>query len=288
MTSRSISMPEPENAQTRRSARKETVYAVGQIPALDMEFYQNVGSGAEKVSELTIPARDGGAFEVPAGHLFRIVSVEGSQVGDFNLWNSDNLSEHFYSGKTRAIHATHISTGDRLWSSMPYLRPMATITYDSLGWYGWDSDGCGIHDVIGTRCDPYTRRMITGEDYDHCCHSNLVRALSAFRKISAKEAEGYVHDVMNVFMCTGFDVESHEYIKKASPVRPGDFIEFFAEINLLGALSACPGGDCGPRVPGQTPKCYPLKVEILRPAKGALNGWKSPEPSPYKGKHGMS
>lgn len=214
MTSRSISMPEPENAQTRRSARKETVYAVGQIPALDMEFYQNVGSGAEKVSELTIPARDGGAFEVPAGHLFRIVSVEGSQVGDFNLWNSDNLSEHFYSGKTRAIHATHISTGDRLWSSMPYLRPMATITYDSLGWYGWDSDGCGIHDVIGTRCDPYTRRMITGEDYDHCCHSNLVRALSAFRKISAKEAEGYVHDVMNVFMCTGFDVESHEYIKR--------------------------------------------------------------------------
>ena len=31
---------------------------------------------------------------------------------------------------------------------------------------------------------------------------------------------------------------------KASPVRPGDFIEFFAEIDLLGALSACPGGDC--------------------------------------------
>ena len=32
---------------------------------------------------------------------------------------------------------------------------------------------------------------------------------------------------------------------KASPVRPGDFIEFFAEIDLLVALSACPGGDCG-------------------------------------------
>jgi uncharacterized protein YcgI (DUF1989 family) len=31
---------------------------------------------------------------------------------------------------------------------------------------------------------------------------------------------------------------------KASPVRPGDYIEFFAEVNLLGALSACPGGAC--------------------------------------------
>jgi uncharacterized protein YcgI (DUF1989 family) len=31
---------------------------------------------------------------------------------------------------------------------------------------------------------------------------------------------------------------------KASPVRPGDFIEFLAEIDLLGTLSTCPGGDC--------------------------------------------
>ena len=27
-------------------------------------------------------------------------------------------------------------------------------------------------------------------------------------------------------------------------IRPGDYLEFFAEIDLLGALSACPGGDC--------------------------------------------
>lgn len=288
MTTRSTFMHEPKNARSLRSLRKETVYSVAQIPSADMDFYGRVRSGAEKVSELIIPPREAGAFVVPAGHLFRIVSVDGSQVGDLNLWNDEDLSERFYSGKTRAIHATHISTGDRLWSSMPFLRPMATITYDSLGWYRWDSDGCGIHDVIGTRCDPYTRRMITGEDYDHCCHSNLVRALSSFREMSAKEAEGHVHDVMNVFMCTGFDLKTHEYINKASPVRPGDYIEFFAEINLLGALSACPGGDCGPTVPGQMPKCYPLKVEIYRPANGALGGWAPPERSPYKGAHGMT
>ena len=53
-----------------------------------------------------------------------------------------------------------------------------------------------------------------------------------------------MHDVLNVFMCTGFTRDTHQYFMKASPVRPGDFIEFFAEIDLLGALSACPGGDC--------------------------------------------
>ena len=76
-----------------------------------------------RVDELTVPPRDGRAFEVPAGHLFRIAITDGSQVGDLNLWNAGNLEERFYSGKTRALHATHVSTGDRLWSCMPWLRP---------------------------------------------------------------------------------------------------------------------------------------------------------------------
>jgi hypothetical protein len=112
-----------------------------------------------KVAELTVPPRQAKAFEVPAGHFFRIVSVEGPQVGDLNLWNAHDLKERFYSGKTRALHATHLSTGDRLWSSFPRLRPMATITHDTLDWYGWDEDGPAVHDVIGTRCDPYTNLL---------------------------------------------------------------------------------------------------------------------------------
>ncbi len=156
-----------------------------------------------------------------------------------------DLSERFFSGKTRALHATHVTTGDRLWSTLPFLRPLATITHDTLGWYGFDADGGGVHDVIGTRCDPYTNRLLSGGDYHHCCHSNLTRALAAARGMDVREAELQVHDVLNVFMCTGFTRDTHQYFMKASPVRPGDFIEFFAEIDLLGALSACPGGDCG-------------------------------------------
>lgn len=98
-------------------------------------------------------------------------------MGDLNLWNAKDLSERFFSGKTRQLHATHLSTGDRLWSNMPNLRPMATITRDTLDWYGWDADGAGVHDVIGTRCDPYTNFMLKEARYNHCCHSNLTRAL---------------------------------------------------------------------------------------------------------------
>lgn len=88
----------------------------------------------QREAELTVPPRDAKTFDVPAGHFFRIVSVEGPQVGDLNLWNVADLSECFYSGKTRALHASHVTTGDRLWSKMPHLRPMATITHDTLEW----------------------------------------------------------------------------------------------------------------------------------------------------------
>jgi uncharacterized protein YcgI (DUF1989 family) len=86
----------------------------------------------------------------------------------------------------------------------------------------------------------YTNLLLNGMEYHHCCHSNLTRALAIKRDLPLEEAEAHVHDVMNVFMCTGYTRDTHQYFMKASPVRPGDFIEFFAEIDLLVALSACP------------------------------------------------
>jgi uncharacterized protein YcgI (DUF1989 family) len=29
-----------------------------------------------------------------------------------------------------------------------------------VDWYGWDEDGAGVHDVIGTRCDPNTNLLL--------------------------------------------------------------------------------------------------------------------------------
>ena len=277
----------PADAAERRAAKPLVCYEVDQLPDSNLALYQQARTTIKKVAEITVPPRDGACFEVPAGSFFRIVSIEGPQVGDLNLWNTHDLSERFFSGKTRQLHATHVSTGDRLWSTLPGLRPMATITWDTLDWYGWDEDGGGVHDVIGTRCDPYTNYMLKGVDYHHCCHSNLTRALVVARILPPGEAELYVHDVMNVFMCTGFTRDRHQYFMKASPVRPGDFIEFFAEIDLLGALSTCPGGDCGSSHSDDATPCYPLKVEIFEPAAESLQGWTSPERSAYSGSHGL-
>lgn len=115
----------------------------------------------------------------------------------------------------------------------------------------------------------------------------MTRALSRHTGLPLTEAERHVHDVLNVFMCTGFTRDTHQYFMKASPVRPGDFIEFFAEIDLLAALSVCPGGDCSGTHSSDVATCHPLQVEIFKPADGAFAGWRAAEKSRYSGSHGV-
>lgn len=278
----------PADADARRAIKPVICYPVDTLPPPEMGTYTAARESMQLIDMVIVPPREAATFHVPAGHFFRIVSLDGPQVGDLNLWAADDLSERFYSGKTRALHGTHLSTGDRMWSGFPHMRPMATITHDTLDWYGFDADGGSVHDVIGTRCDPYTSRLLGGQDYHHCCHSNLTRALAAESGLPLHEAEEYVHDVLNVFMCTGFTHDTHQYFMKASPVRPGDFLECFAEIGLLGGLSTCPGGDCGSQHSSDTAACYPLKIEIYRCDPKMLTGWKSPAPSAYSRSHGAN
>ena len=280
--------PPPADADARRAVRPVICYPTDTLPRPDLAACRAARATAERVETIVIPPREAGHWTVPAGHFFRILCSEGPQVGDLNLFNRHDLSERFFSGKTRALHGTHLGTGDRLYSCLPYLRPMATIIHDTLDWYGFDAFGGAVHDVIGTRCDPYTHALLSdGGVYHHCCHSNLTRALARATGLPLHQAEGHVHDVLNVFMCTGFTRDTGQYFMKASPVRPGDYLEFLAEIDLLGVLSACPGGDCSAEHSSDAAACHPLVVEIWRPAHPPA-GWQPPAPSAYDRSHGVT
>ena len=192
-------------------------------------------------------------------------------MADFNAWHLHNPRERFWASRTKQLHRAHVTTHDRLWSTLPYLRPMATITNDTVQ-YGIDADGGRCHDLLGTRCDPYVTKLLTGQEFDFCCHSNLVRAIAPWRL-----TELDVHDVLNVFQVTGLTAEGR-YFTKPSPARAGDFIEFFAEIDVLAALSVCPHGDMSVPVWGAgagdgVDICRPLAIEIWQPAPELLIGW---------------
>lgn len=263
----------------------------------DRSVYQRIADAERTMTQqFTIPVRSGQAWVAPAGSVVRIYSVEGPQVGDLNIWNLHNPRERFWAARTRQLQSSSMTTYDRFWSVLPFLRPMATVIADSLAEH---PDAPVIHDLLGTRCDPYVNRMLAGYDFDYHCHSNLTRAIQPYGL-----TEYDVHDVLNVFQLAGLN-EHGQYFMDACPARPaqndhpGDFFEFFAEIDLLCALSTCPGGDLSVSMWGpdaasteeQLAHCHPLGVEVFTVADEALENWTAPTLAQYRGaqgRHGLS
>lgn len=257
----------------------------------DRKLYSRIGSTPSRklIESFIIPIRYGRAWEVPAGHICRIITPEGPQVGDLNIWNLHNPRERFWASRTRQLHAAHVTKFDRLWSCLPYLRPLVTITGDSLAQYDDPSGRGRVHDLLGTRCDPYVNKMLSGESFDYHCHSNLTRAIMPYGL-----TEFDVHDVLNVFQVTGLN-QDDQYFMGTCPAEKGDVFEFFAEVDVLCALSTCPGGDLSKwgwaKNKGGDPMletCRPLGVEVYKITDPhVLDKWNPPEPADYAAMHGL-
>jgi uncharacterized protein len=275
-------------------------------PPIDKDLYKrihDVGSSDLTLTQsFTIPPRSGLAWHLPAAHICRISTPEGPQVGDLNIWARNNPRERFWAKRTAQLQRYHARLYDRLWSCLPYMRPMVTITADTLSGWNEDENGVpkedengvrwGVHDLMGTRCDPYINRLFTGADYNYQCHSNLTRAVRPWGL-----EEGDIHDVINVFQVTGLDREGR-YCMGTCPATKDTYMDLFAEQELLCALSTCPGGDLsvwgwGEGERGMTMKdvCRPLKVEVFKinddVREKVLAGWKEAVAPPYNGLHGI-
>lgn len=233
---------------------------------------------------ITIAPRTAEAWSVPARSVCRISTPEGPQVGDLNVWNAHSPREHMWTARSRQLHSSHLRKFDRLWSRLPYMRPMATVVANTLE--EGPLDGCGgrVHDLLGTRCDPYINKILTGKSYDHHCHSNLTRAILPFGM-----TEMDVHDNVNLFQHTGLNSDDKYYIRPC-PAVANDAIEFFAEIDLIFAISACPAGDESDFGWGaMAATCRPLQVEVfeLVDEDELLKDWTAPAVADYDGLHGL-
>ena len=96
----------------------EPAYQASAGGALDVDraFYTRIAerTATEVVEQFEIPIRSGRAWVVPQGRVCRIVTVEGPQVADLNVWNAENPRERFWASRTRQLQATHVTTFDRL------------------------------------------------------------------------------------------------------------------------------------------------------------------------------
>ncbi|EIO9964821.1 urea carboxylase-associated family protein, partial [Listeria monocytogenes] len=91
----------------------------GSALQVDQAFYDRLREDKDArtlIEQFEIPIRTGRAWKVPAGHLFRVTTPHGPQVGDFNVWNAEDPRERMWAARTRQLQGAHVSTYDRLWS----------------------------------------------------------------------------------------------------------------------------------------------------------------------------
>ncbi|HEX9951035.1 MAG TPA: urea carboxylase-associated family protein [Rubricoccaceae bacterium] len=172
-----------------------------------------------------IAPSSGTAFRLRAGDRLRVTDPEGEQVSDLMAFADGDPDEWLSSGRTFDYEETiRITTGNALWSNRS--RRMLTVVADT----------CGVHDFLLTACSPEMYTLLYGlpEDHEHpSCLTNLALHLGPFGM-----GRDRVPTTFNLFM--NVPVQPDGRISVETPTsRPGDFIEFRAEMDLVVGLTAC-------------------------------------------------
>ena len=208
-------------------------------PFIDKDFYEDLRASREAfrlIREIDIQKRSGEGFVVKRGQSVRIVCNEGCQIADVDIFNADDPREHLWANQTLNREGAHLTTFSRLWSNMPWFRPLMTIIEDTVQNVTTNS-GARHHIILGAHCNRFYWLVATGEEDHPNCYDNLVGAIAPFGL-----GPENVHDNLNLFQKTRIDPETSRYVTEASDVKAGDFVEFYAEMNVLMAVSACPLG----------------------------------------------
>lgn len=230
----------------------------------DEAFYGRLLGAREQFRSVhrdTVPAGRGHAFRVERGQAFRIITLESAQIVDTSLWNADDPSEHYASGAQCAIEGLQLTRLTRVWGTPPLSRPLATITADTLR-VNPKQIPVREHAAHGAQCNPHLWAQYAGT-HPRTCYDNFRGALAAVGL-----SQRSIIDNMNLFQNSALDPATGDYLLGRGYAEPGDYIEFYAEVPLLVAVSICPGGGGGtiesPDDWGsQGVTVFPVEIEVL-------------------------
>src|SRR4051812_17847277 len=171
-----------------------------------------------------IPARRGIAIPVSRGQSLKVINVHGSQVLDTWAFAAENVYEYMSMEHTRAINNRLVPRIGERYVSATFL-PMFTVLEDTSP---------GVHDTLMCCCSAKSYERLNHRGYHDNCRDNFQAALSA-----AGKTLPFVPGPLNLFM--NFPISREGTISRDPPVsRPGDYILFKAEMDLLVVMSACP------------------------------------------------
>ena len=192
-----------------------------------------------------LPPRTGWAGVVEPGQRLRIVEVDGGQIGDFVVFNANDLRERFDQGRTKANQGRiRITTGHVLYSKRNNV--LMSITEDRYGIHDMEYGMCSRWIFESGKYRGFAPGFEPGGGEGRPsfgCWEILTKALTPWG-VPADD----IPSPFNAFQTMHIDPATNELKIVPGQSRPGDYIEFRAEMRCLCALSACPCGGKSSRV----------------------------------------
>jgi uncharacterized protein len=188
--------------------------------------------------QVTLQARTGAAVRLRRGQRLTIVNIHGTQVVDCWALNAADPGEHMSMPHYRTQwYRLTPRPGDLLVTNLR--NPILRLVADSSP---------GIHDTLIPCCDLVRYHQLGIKGHHASCAENFTTAL---RTIDIERV--LPPPPLNLFM--NVPMKANGALAVAPPdSKPGDHVEFEAEMDCVIVLSACPhdifpvnGADCTPK-----------------------------------------
>ncbi len=206
---------------------------------VDRGFYDKVRASRSQdklVDKFVIAPYSGRGFVVKKGQTFRVIEETGPQIGAVAFWNAHNPKESFFAAGTFAQEGVFVKLYDRMISDVPWRRPMMTCMEDTV--VTEPPDDQYHHHPVGTHCSPETVQMRFGVAGLNACRLNLLQAIEPFGL-----GEKDLHDSISVHQKVYLEPKTGKILIMCGDGKPGDYIEFYVEMDLVVGVSVCPYGD---------------------------------------------
>ena len=207
--------------------------------------------------EITIKPFTGAGFIVRRGQSFRVIDVEGQQIGDFICFSLHNPKEKLSTGECvifntfknkgsamKSEGSIYLTVGSKIYSNLQ--NPMLEITEDLSK---------GVHDLLYAPCSSTFYSLGFGEPEHPNCRDNLTQAVAEFGLTYID-----VPDPINLFQNTRPRADG-SIDQKPGITKPGDYIQFKALMDCIVAISSC---SFDKEIDGiRINRCSPLRVQFI-------------------------
>jgi uncharacterized protein YcgI (DUF1989 family) len=173
---------------------------------------------------IQIPAREGRGVQVTAGTRFRVIDLQGGQVGDLFAFCADDPTE-FASAEHIRVYVDRLfpRPGEHFVTNMR--RPILFFEADHSP---------GVHDLLCAACDPSRYQGLGVDGWHASCQENLQKVMAGFGH-ERIEVPQPINLFMNIPVHDDGSISFEPALTKA-----GDHVIMRAERDCIIVVSACP------------------------------------------------